>query len=262
MSTELISEGANVVYTHKFGSDSIESFFGTLRHQAGPRASSSVVMLSLRSLMLSKIIDNGSSLASIQPSVSSYNNFTSITKLRFEQQSFDASVGRSVLLSAPEKQTLYYMSGFIIRRMLSENSFCEKCLHLLASCRPNGYNLSRFDTSNQPAESPPHEFFTYLKNFGGLNYVSYPIFNFICGVAIMFNQLYLIYQCSTDILEVMREQISNRQNLLPWLPPCHCNLTNCLIDYSIKPLLNAHLNKVNRFDSKQASIAQRKTQRE
>ena len=256
LSTQLLAEGANVVYTHKFGSDSIESFFGTLRQQAGPRASSNKVMLSMRSLMLSKVTKYGSSLSAIRPSSPSGENFTPSVKLKVSQQN-DLQVGRLNMLSSTEKQALFYMSGSIVQRILKENSLCVLCTRLVNS-RPTATNLMQYDSASPPDGPTPPEFFTFMRNFGGLTYVSYPVFNFICGVALLFNRLYPSYKCSHDIVEVLREKLVRNINLLPFLPnKCNCNLAQTLIEYSVKPLLNAQLNRVNRFDALNASIAQR-----
>ena len=150
------------------------------------------------------------------------------------------------------------MSGFIVRRLMEQNKVCLKCKSLLIF-KPNGRNLARWDNCESPCELPPPEFFTMQRNFGGLVYVSYPVFNFLCGVAYLFNQLYDVFKCSTDILEVFREQLLLNLDLLPWLPECKCNLPELLIDYAVKPLLNSHLNQINQFKVQKAEDEQLRT---
>lgn len=253
--TELLNqEDTKVVFTHFLGSDSIESYFGTLRHHTGPRASAHVVMLSMRSLMLSKINKYNGSLAFIRSSQRKRVQFSPACKEMAIDQLDLSSPARSDILSVTEKQALYYISGFIVRRITDQNSLCVKCKALLTS-KPNGINLARWEGCETPCELPPPEFFTFQRNFGGLVYVSYPVFNFLCEVAQLFSHLYDQFKCSADLLEVFREQILLRQNILPWLPQCNCKLPELLIDYAVKPLLNAKLNEINRFDGKTAADA-------
>lgn len=245
------------MYTSKLGSDTIESFFGTLRRHTGPRASASVVMLSMRSLMLSKINELGGSLSSIRASNKAREQCTPAFKAMAMKQ-LNKAPRISAFLSKTEKQALYYMSGFIGRRIMDQNELCFRCKLLLLS-KTNGRNLARWQGGEVPCELLPPEFFTFQRNFGGLVYVSYPVFNFLCGVAVIFNEVYEVFKCSTDIVEVIREQLVLNLDLLPWLPSCNCKLPELLIDYSVKPMLNAHLNRINRFGDQQESCAQRRT---
>lgn len=71
-----------------------------------------------------------------------------------------------------------------------------------------------------------------------------------------------VYKCSHDVLDVLRNKIVLNFNSLPLIPnSCNYNLALLLIDYSVKPLLNAQLNKVNRFEVHEVSQAQRRRQR-
>ena len=106
LSTDLLNQNETVVvYTSKFGSDTIESFFGTLRHHAGPRASSTVIMLSMRSLMLSKINELGGSLSSIRPSNKSLEQCAPAFKAIATMQ-MDLFTSQYKLLTLIKKQAL------------------------------------------------------------------------------------------------------------------------------------------------------------
>ena len=250
----LAQEDTIVVYTHFLGSDSIESHFGCLRRHTGPRASANVVMLSMRAMMLSSLNKHGLPLDSIRSSPKIREQFSPAFKAMAIEHLDLSSCGRSKLLTFSEKQALYYMSGSIVRKLLEENPLCAKCKLILIT-KPNEQNLSRWESSDIPDELPPPEFFTFQRNFGGLIYISYPAFNFICGVTLLFRQLYKKHLCSADVVEVLREQIIQHLDILPWLPECICNLSELLIDYSVWPLLNGQLNQSNRFDAQNASEA-------
>ena len=129
LSEKLFTLGADVVYTHVFSQDFLESYFSVLRRYAGPRATSHRVILTQRTLQLSNLFTGKRAVQIPQESLSFKFNRKPILCTNYH---FEKFLPDYLDVSDSELQAIYYIAGSITKRILNSGySFCVICKRLL-----------------------------------------------------------------------------------------------------------------------------------